>query len=517
MKHYKIIIIGAGMSGLSTGLAWQKVYGPHNDDVLIVEKNPTVGGCVTSFARKGYIFDTTQIIPDVADLLAFFGTDIPLLKFENYYARLFLAHPATKVTKIIPIPSSVEAFQKLLTERYPDDSKQVENFFSYCLDMYKELNYLKTEPKWYHIPRIIVKCPKIIANSGKTYKQFLKNFRFKNSELEQVLDTFSSFSGLSGDRCAALLTACAMITTLKGSYRPAKGFIQFPIALKDKFLENGGKLMTKAPVVKIHTKKAIVTGIELEDGTQFSADYVVSTADTKVTYEELVGKNVFKKAGFFYNRKINKVAMSPSGFAIQLGLDDTIDLEKLGFNCGYNVLTSSAKAHERMFKAWDTDKTLMSFACFHLAVICPSLMTGGKQTLVIHVVPVPSDYWIKLREEDYEKYVKEKNSFSDFYINLVEMYMIPDLKKHIQYIDVSTPATYKRYIGSPTGSQYDMLPVPSNFGKNRLKTRTPIKGLFIPKFSHGIWPSLQAGLQVLDMISDGKIMQGNSSLSKTKT
>jgi len=48
--------------------------------------------------------------------------------------------------------------------------------------------------------------------------------------------------------------------------------------------------------------------------------------------------------------------------------------------------------------------------------------------------------------------------------------------------------------------------------KYSLPTRTPIKGLFVPKFSHGIWPSMQAGLQVVDMISGGKIMNGNSSL-----
>jgi hypothetical protein len=40
--------------------------------------------------------------------------------------------------------------------------------------------------------------------------------------------------------------------------------------------------------------------------------------------------------------------------------------------------------------------------------------------------------------------------------------------------------------------------------------RTPIKGLYQPKFSHGVWPSLQAGMQVVDMILGGKIMQGNT-------
>jgi hypothetical protein len=38
----------------------------------------------------------------------------------------------------------------------------------------------------------------------------------------------------------------------------------------------------------------------------------------------------------------------------------------------------------------------------------------------------------------------------------------------------------------------------------------PVKGLFQPKFSHGVWPSLQGGMQVVDMILRGKIMRGNS-------
>jgi phytoene dehydrogenase-like protein len=143
-------------------------------------------------------------------------------------------------------------------------------------------------------------------------------------------------------------------------------------------------------------------------------------------------------------------------------------------------------------------------------------MIGGRQNLIIHVIPVPSQKWIKLKEENYKKYNEEKQQIADFYIKKVEQYMIPQLQEHIVYMDISTPATYKDYIGSPTASLYDMLPLPTNFGKNRLPTRTPVKNLFVPKFSHGIWPCFQAGLQVVDMISEGKIMKGNSSLSFKK-
>ena len=84
--NYKIIIIGAGITGLSTGLAWTKVFEARKSAVLIIEKQAVPGGCVSTFAREGYCFDTVQIIPDVSDILKFFDIGIDLIKFENYYA-----------------------------------------------------------------------------------------------------------------------------------------------------------------------------------------------------------------------------------------------------------------------------------------------------------------------------------------------------------------------------------------------------------------------------------------------
>ncbi|PKP22536.1 MAG: hypothetical protein CVU05_03535, partial [Bacteroidetes bacterium HGW-Bacteroidetes-21] len=478
---------------------------------LILEKNKIPGGCVTTFARKGFHFDTTQIIPDVSDLLTYFDIDIPLKKFDGYYARLFKADIQTKTAQIIPIPSSHKAFEEMLIERYPEDKKSIQRFFQYCLKMHQELNYLKTEPHLYQIPGILLHCKRILATSNLTFHDFLKKFQFKNPEVLSIIDTFSSFSGLSGDRCAALLTACAMITTLKGSFRPEKGFIQFPIALAKKIKESGIEIRTDCEVQKIITNNNQIEGVYLKTGEFITSEFVICTADTKVTYEKLLGLDVLKKANLGFYKKLSKVKMSPSGFSIQLGLDDQINLSDFGFNCGYNVLTSGPDAFEKMFKAWENNDLIQSDSCFHMAAICPSLLTGRKNTLVIHVVPVPAKYWIELKERNPEEYVKKKNDVALFYINKIEEYMIPELTKHILVTDISTPATYKNFIGTPTGSQYDMLPVPQNFGKNRIKTRTPIKGLFVPKFSHGIWPSMQAGLQVVDMISKGRIMNGNSS------
>jgi phytoene dehydrogenase-like protein len=144
--------------------------------------------------------------------------------------------------------------------------------------------------------------------------------------------------------------------------------------------------------------------------------------------------------------------MSPSAFAVHLGLDNRLDLKKLGFDCGYNVLTTGHLAHEKMFDEWGNDHLYMSDNCFHFGVISTSAVTGGKPNLIIHIVPVPAQKWISLRETDYERYMLEKQKTADFYIKKVEEYMFSGLRDHIQFIDISTPATYARYIGSPSGS-----------------------------------------------------------------
>ena len=94
-KRYGLIVIGAGMTGLSTALAWAETHDLGREPVLVLEKESVPGGCVTTFARKGYRFDTVQIIPDISELLAFFRLSVDLIPYGECLARLFLADPST--------------------------------------------------------------------------------------------------------------------------------------------------------------------------------------------------------------------------------------------------------------------------------------------------------------------------------------------------------------------------------------------------------------------------------------
>ena len=82
--------------------------------------------------------------------------------------------------------------------------------------------------------------------------------------------------------------------------------------------------------------------------------------------------------------------------------------------------------------------------------------------------------------------------------------------KHIVVKDIATPATYARYSGSPSGSLYDMASLVTQFGPKRLPMITPVKNLYQPKFSHGLYGTMMNGVQVVDLLVDRKFNGGNS-------
>jgi phytoene dehydrogenase-like protein len=511
-KKYSLIIIGAGITGLSSAIAYAKNVNVENNPILILEQHSLVGGMVTSFKRKGYLFDTAQLIPEPIELFNYLEIDLPLKRFQNYFARIFLVNDA-KTTEI-KIPCGIENFKNMLIEKYPEEQKRIIRFFNYSKAMFNELHYLKVEPKLIDFIRILIHCPKIIKNRAKTFKEYFKSFGFKNKELEEIFDVFAAFSGLPAERTIAMMTIAAMNTSLIACYRPEKGFIQLPISLKKKAEYLGCNIQTKSEVNKIIIENERAIGVELNNGDRYFAENIITTVDTKLGMEKLVGLNEIEKVNPKYSKKIKNVKMSASSITIGLGLDDNIDLQTFGLDCGYNVITTGKNTFENLFKAFDNGEYLLDENNFHCAVICPSLTTKEKPTLIIRIVPIPMAKWKNWRENDIDKYNAEKEMIAEFYIDKVEKYLIPNLKKHIVLKDISTPATFERFVKTPTGSNYDMAPYPDNFGMKRLKMRTPIKNLFQPKFSHGIWPSMQAGLQVADMILKGKIMNGNSRYKK---
>ena len=205
-----LIIIGSGITGLTAGLGWSKVYDTNENPVTIIEKEPKVGGYVTSFERKGYIFDTSQMIPDIMNMLKFFDIKISLKKFKGYFMRLFIVDPKTGKQSIINLPSGKKEFTEFLIERYPEEKANIIKFMNYSESMFNELSSLKTEVGILDLMKILISCRKIVKNSGKTFKEYFELFNIKNKELEEIFNVNAAFSGLPETSVAAILPLGAM-------------------------------------------------------------------------------------------------------------------------------------------------------------------------------------------------------------------------------------------------------------------------------------------------------------------
>jgi all-trans-retinol 13,14-reductase len=507
-KKYGLIVIGGGMTGLSTALTWAINHDVKNDPVLLIEKESKTGGYVTSYERDGFLFDTCQMIPNISELLDYFGIKIDLKKFRGYYMRIFIVDPKTNEVKVLELPSGLETFKSQLMEKYPSNANEIGNFLDYSREMYLELYNLKVEPGVADIFKTLVKCPKIVKNASKTFKKYFEKFGITESEVIDIFNVFAEFSALPSEQVSAIVPISAMNSLLDGAFRPTKGFIEFSRKFEDRLKSLGGEVQLNTKVIKILIEDGKVKGVKLESGEEIYSNYIVTTVDPKLAMIDMVGLDVIGELNAKYAKKVEEVKMSCSSMNLSIGVDDEIDLEALGLDCGYNVITSGGDTYDRLFDSYERGEIGFNDNRFHLGVICPSLTTGGKPNLTVRITPIPIGNWVELREKDSEEYKKEKVKWADFFIDKIEKYLIPDLKKHIKTLDISTPATYARYSGSPTGSVYDMAPYTNNFGRTRLKMRTPIEGLFQPKFVHGVFGCLLAGMQVNDMILDGKIMNG---------
>ena len=509
-REYDLVIIGSGLSGLSSGLMWQK--NTEDKRTLIVEKNSYPGGYSTAYERDGYVFETTQLFPDIIDILEYLEIDLDLKQYEgNFMRRLVVEGEQVEEYKI---PTGAENFKAYLIAKFPDDADKIRSLMDYSVDMFKQVRKLKANATLKDKLKIPFQAPKVVANLNRTYSGFLDKFGITNPKLREVMETFTSFSGVPSDRASSIMATGAMLSSMTRCFRPFGYFDEFPAKMAQLFQERGGEICFDAEVEKILVENGEAKGIKIKGKEDvILAGTIITTVDPMLAMRTLVGDEHLPAS---YVEKLENTIMSVSSINVALGLDDKIDMSSLDLDYPYNVVSTGLGTADRLFKGYLDGDHAFSDDCFHMAVICPSLTTGAKNTITLRCTPFALGQWKELRESDYKKYLAEKEKWADFFIGIAEKYFIPNLSKHIVVKDIATPATYARYSGSPSGSLYDMASLVTQFGPKRLPMVTPVKNLYQPKFSHGLYGTMMNGVQVVDLLVDRKFNDGNSLFAPLK-
>ena len=292
-KREKIIIIGAGISGLSAG-----IYGQMNGyDTEIYEKNPVPGGLCVCWQRDHFPIDGcihwmtgtrkgTEMYSMWQDLKAFKDEDI--IQPDNFGS---VEYKGARIT----FWCDLNRLERELIDISPEDTKLVKRMINMIYKIQNmplptdiPLSAMSLKRKIFFVLRVFPYL-KMYAYSKKLQRdQFAKKFKS-----DAIRYAFSKIVPGDGNLYSTLY---AYGTVALGNGGVIRGGSQVLINNMVKhYKEVGGKIKYNSSVEKIIIENGRAIGIRLTNGTILKADHIIAACDFSHTFKLTDKKYVVKQ------------------------------------------------------------------------------------------------------------------------------------------------------------------------------------------------------------------------------
>ncbi len=504
-QKYDAVIIGAGIGGLTCA----NLLAKNGLKVLMIEQHFKPGGYCTSYKRDGVSFDVPLIIGNmrkgdpIAGLFSYIGVDkkIKFLEIE-------------RLAKIVGPDTTIEWYAdsyKLEHEfisKFFHEKKAIQKFFRVLRKLWDEMQEAHYKPNFFQMLAYPFKFPNLVKYNNKTLKEMLDGF-FKDEKLKEFLSREAITIGLAPNTVSALYYI-GYITSYAfgGIWYPDGGFQKMSDAFADCFKEYGGDIKLKTKVKKILIESNVAKGVELDNGEKIYAEYVISNADTKRTFLDLIDSNHLDKK---FIDKVKNLEQSISGVVVKLAVN--MEIPDLA-SCGWLFHFPEYRSIEKMLELNKKDE--MDLDSYSFSIDTSALIANERYNVIsLVLLPAPYNYKNKWLSHDRKEYEKLKEEVADNLIKKAEKF-IPGLSENIVVKDISTPLTYERYTSATDGGWYDIAVTAKQSLGCRLGPDTSIKGFYLTGaktvLGPGVTGAIPAGLYTADMILKGKLTGGRSCL-----
>ena len=171
-------------------------------------------------------------------------------------------------------------------------------------------------------------------------------------------------------------------------------------------------------------------------------------------------------------KRIKDLDKSCSLLTIYFGFKKS--LKKLG-NKHYStfIIPEDIKKQTDWKKNYLSNFEKRGFVFVDYSQIDSGLTSGNKCVGEICTVDYISN-WNNLSKEEYRE---KKEKVAQIFIERLDRF-IPGIKNEIEYYEVGTPKTIKRYTLSPGGAVYGFAHTPKQAGMNRIGNKSPIDNLY---------------------------------------
>jgi phytoene dehydrogenase-like protein len=450
-----IIIVGAGISGLSAGYYAQK----NGYETSIYEMHSLPGGLCTAWKRKGYIFDISMhmLTGSVSGPFHQMWKELGVIDKFRFHFHEQITRIEGMGKQLTYTTHQAEVEEEML-KISPEDEILIKDFMRliYGPDMMGAASL--TPKKLQHLGdsiRTMLALFPLFRTFGKYNQQTVQEFadKFTDPFLQQAVRFFIDSPGWPMKRFPMVALAGFVRSAVSEAGAPIGGSQQVIYHMEDRYKKAGGEIHYKSKVVQLIMDQDKVIGIELKDGSRHLADEVIWAGDGyHLIYQMLEGKYVDEKIEKMYTEWI------PVKPILHVMMGVNMDLSK--------------EPHQIVF---ETDDPIVVAGKEHRWLTFlhhgfdPTMAPEGKSAVEVWY-DTEYDYWEQL-SGDREAYKKEKKRIADYTIEQLDKRW-PGFASSVEVVDVPTPSTYYRYTGNWKGSPDGWYITPENMRQNE-----PIRSL----------------------------------------
>ncbi|MEU7525019.1 NAD(P)/FAD-dependent oxidoreductase [Saccharothrix sp. NPDC042600] len=500
-EAWDAVVVGSGLGGLTTA-AYLATNGVRP---LVLEQGRVAGGCSQVFRRqRRFEFDVgvhyigacqedgllTGILRGVglADRVEFVEMDpdgFTTLVFPDFTFR---------------VPRGWDRYLERLVETFPDEERGLRLCVRLLRRMSAELRKgLPTTPKQALL--FPLRAP-VLTTLGMRPLSTLYRLCGLSGSARAVISGESATYAAPPNRVSAVVHAAAMDQYIRGgAYYPRGGGQVLAAHLLDVIQAHGGVVRTHTKVERILVENGRTTGVRLASGETINADTVISNADVRRTFLDLVGRE------HLTDRQADRVSnyrMALPLLTVYLGLD--VDLADRMPNTNFYTFpdTDVDGYYEALYRGELPDELPLFITSATVKDPGnPRSAPPGHSTMeIMAVVPQGSPLWgfADAADGSYRgeaAYGDLKERITDRIIARTAE-LIPGIEGHIVWREAATPLTQERFTLSSHGSSYGLEMAIDQLGRNRPGPVTGIGGLYLTGagtvFCHGIVNVMNSGV-----------------------
>lgn len=477
MRKYDVIIIGAGLGGLSCAARLSAL----GYRTAVFESHNLPGGYATEFRRKGYLFDVALHgvggleNGSFGQMLQACGADkgiVPLRKKHPYSIRW--------EGQIVDIPSDADEYVLLLKKMFPAEQEAIDRLFTGIHRFAEGFSAFSSPLSAWRKATAMLKAGTFIRWTQMTTWEAVGQFGL-SEKFTEFFTALWPYYGLPPKRLSALYFFIPWLGYhLEGTYYIQGGGQALSNALVDVIKSAGGEVHLRSEVSEIIYTGNKATGIRLKKGETCEANWIVSGISPLLTYGRLLPGHPAAK------REMEKLAELEIGTSLtQLYLGLTCEPHELGIMQEDLLLNNEPDSEKDYAAAMRGEYAKCNWGITNYNAMDPSLNEPGKGCIAVTFLDRLENW-----PADRAEYKAKKTAVTRLILDELEKHY-PGLKDKVKVAELGTPRTMQRYTANPAGAVYGFAQTVRQSGINRLKRTSPLHRLSLV----GAWTQPGGGFQ----------------------